>query len=94
MKKLKLQLQNLDSQIRLFQDKRMVVVKKIQNEKCKHLRIKKGGGGSWAEWPDYGCYSIWYECLDCGKIFNEESLYGKYNLREKLEKNIIEDTSR
>jgi hypothetical protein len=93
MKKLKLQLQNIDDQIHLLQSKRKVVIGKIQNETCEHRRIKKGGGGSWAEWPDYGCYDVWYECLDCGKWWNEKNLYGKYSLREKLEKNIIKDTS-
>jgi hypothetical protein len=94
MKKLKLELQNIDDQIHLLQCKRMIIVKKLQNEKCKHQRIRKGGGGSWAEWPDYGCYAIWYECLDCKKVWDEKSLYGKYSLREKLEKNIVKDTSR
>lgn len=43
MKKLKLQLQNVDDQIHLLQNKRQVIVKKIQNETCEHRRIKKDG---------------------------------------------------
>ena len=87
MKELKLQLQNIDDQIHLLQNKRQVIVNTIQSKECEHLRIRKGGGNS-----DYGYYPIWYECLDCGKIFNEYEI--KQDKRETLEKNIVENTNR
>ena len=94
MKKLKLQLQNIDNKIHLLQCEKKVIIDKIQNKKCEHKRIRKGGGGSWSEWPDYGYYDVWYECLDCKKMWNEKTLYEQHNLQKKLEKNIIINTSR
>lgn len=92
MKDLKLKLQNIDDKVYLLNKKREVIVNKIQNETCEHRRIKKGGGGMWHDWPDYGYYTIWYECLDCKKYWESGSTPS--TLREKLEKNIVEDTSK
>ena len=90
MKILKLELRDLDNKIQKLTKQRTKLVDKIQS-KCKHLRIKKGGGGMWHEWPDYGYYATWYECLDCGKFFVQGKI--KWAQQEALEKNIIEDTS-
>jgi hypothetical protein len=40
---------------------------------CKHLGVEKMGGDVSLLWPDFdGHYPIWWECLDCGKIWNTE----------------------
>lgn len=78
MKKLKLQLQNLDSQIHLLQSKRQIIIEKIQ-KKCKHPRIKKSSDNVWQDQPDHSPFDTttlivkgWCECLDCGKFFIQD----------------------
>lgn len=45
----------------------------MKNKECKHLRIEKMGGDVSDTWPELnGRLPIWYECLDCGTIWNTE----------------------
>ena len=90
MEKLKKELAQVDKDFDDTKKKRFKLIKKIQKI-CKHTRIRKSGGGSWSEWPDYGTYDICYRCLDCGKSWRKDAV--EPDFRYKIENFVVEDVS-